>query len=410
MSWHLSRRLTTIHYAVSMALLYSVSSAALLSNAQAAVIGKTLITSAQHQPLVARIMVTDINPADFIVSLADSTLYQQMGLTPTHSMSVGFVATAADSGHITINTAQPVMLPFADIILTINEKGQRKIMPKTLLMPLASNNLLESENTKVGNAQLTNLPIQNLAMSQVINTQPLNTQPLMVRGGMPPALTATANKPINNNTSNAQPLLVREGTPPPLFTPASASETLQAQALLPNMLPKTILRIDNNTTLLRVNLSPISASSLGMPAAPKTSPIKVSPAVSNVAVMTASNVSNSQLSQSSIPINAGADNNNIINKQAFTARNKQAAANSLSIRTTNKSPDTFTVQVTRRIAVVNKIITPNLTPTILATNNNLPIISAQDTQLSDLNIQTMIAQNQDKKSVELEARLKILRN
>ena len=60
MSCHLSHRLTTIHRSVSMALLYSLSCAALISNAQAATMGKTVITSAQHEPLSASIVVTDI--------------------------------------------------------------------------------------------------------------------------------------------------------------------------------------------------------------------------------------------------------------------------------------------------------------------------------------------------------------
>ena len=77
MSCHLSHRLTTIHRAVSMALLYSVGYAA-----QIARIGKTVVTSAQHEPLVASIMVTDIKTADFSASLANSTTYEQMGLTP----------------------------------------------------------------------------------------------------------------------------------------------------------------------------------------------------------------------------------------------------------------------------------------------------------------------------------------
>ena len=55
MSCHLSYRLTTVHRAISMALLYSVGYVALTSNAQAATIGKTVVTSAQHEPLAASI-------------------------------------------------------------------------------------------------------------------------------------------------------------------------------------------------------------------------------------------------------------------------------------------------------------------------------------------------------------------
>lgn len=80
MSCHLSHRLTTVHRAVSMALLCSVGYAALVSSAQAATIGKTVVTSAQHEPLAASIVVSDIRAADFSASLANSTIYQQMGL------------------------------------------------------------------------------------------------------------------------------------------------------------------------------------------------------------------------------------------------------------------------------------------------------------------------------------------
>src|SRR5690606_41648908 len=107
MSCHLSHRLTTVHRSVSMALLYSVGYAAFMSHAQAATIGKTVITSAQHEPLAASIMVTDIKTADFSASLANSTIYQQMGLTPTDSMTVRCQQTSATSGHVLITTTTP---------------------------------------------------------------------------------------------------------------------------------------------------------------------------------------------------------------------------------------------------------------------------------------------------------------
>ena len=83
MSCHLSRRLTPVHRAVSMALLYSVGLAAIIPSAQAATIGKTVVSSAQHEPLSASIVVTDIRASDFSASLANPVIYQQMGLTPT---------------------------------------------------------------------------------------------------------------------------------------------------------------------------------------------------------------------------------------------------------------------------------------------------------------------------------------
>ncbi|BFM02491.1 hypothetical protein Psyaliredsea_11380 [Psychrobacter alimentarius] len=136
MSCHLSYRLTTVHRAISMALLYSVGYVALTSSAQAATIGKTVVTSAQHEPLAASIVVTDIRAADFSASLANPAIYQQMGLTKTDSMMVRFTPTSATSGQVIITTSQPVSKPFADVVLTINDKGQSNVIPKTLLMPL----------------------------------------------------------------------------------------------------------------------------------------------------------------------------------------------------------------------------------------------------------------------------------
>ena len=195
MSCHLSHRLTTVHRSVSMALLYSVGYAALMSNAQAATIGKTVITSAQHEPLAASIMVTDIKTADFSASLANSTVYQQMGLTPTDSMTVRFQPTSATSGHVLITTTKPVSKPFADVVLAINDGTQRNVIPKTLLMPLNDSLPITPTENIVAEAKKPNLPMVS--------------------------------------TTNAQPLIVKKGTPPPLLlaptvviTPATQSNTM----------------------------------------------------------------------------------------------------------------------------------------------------------------------------------------
>ena len=209
MSCHLSHRLTTVHRSVSMALLYSVGYAAFMSHAQAATIGKTVITSAQHEPLAASIMVTDIKTADFSASLANSTIYQQMGLTPTDSMTVRFQPTSATSGHVLITTTKPVSKPFADVVLSINDGTQRNVIPKTLLMPL--------------NNSLPITPTQNI-----------------VTGAKKPNLPEVS-------TTNAQPLIVKKGTPPPLLlaptaviTPATQSTTT---VYSPNSLENS--RLDN---------------------------------------------------------------------------------------------------------------------------------------------------------------------
>lgn len=178
MSWHLSQRLTAVHRAVSMALVYSVSYAALSSSAQAATIGKTIITSAQHEPLAASIMVTDIQAADFSASLANPIVYQQMGLTPTASMMVYFKPTSAISGQLFISTMQPVSAPFADMVLTINDGGQRSVIPKTLLMPLDDSLPIKPSHTIITSTQKPNLSV----------VPANNAKPLIVRSGTPPPL------------------------------------------------------------------------------------------------------------------------------------------------------------------------------------------------------------------------------
>ncbi|WP_010199813.1 FimV family protein [Psychrobacter sp. PAMC 21119] len=197
MSRHLSHRLTTVNCAVSMALLYSIGSIAISSSAQAATIGKTVVTSAQHEPLAASIIVTDIKAADFSASLANPIIYQQMGLTPTDSMTVSFRPTSASSGQVLINTTQPVSKPFADVVLAINDGGQRNVIPKTLLMPLDDSIPIKpfnkpSKNIVTG-AKKPNLPVISAT----------NAKPLTVRKGAPPPListpratTVTSNLPV----------------------------------------------------------------------------------------------------------------------------------------------------------------------------------------------------------------------
>lgn len=191
MSCHLSHRLTMVHRSVSMALLYSVGYAAFMSNAQAATIGKTVITSAQHEPLAASIIVTDIETADFSASLANSSIYQQMGLTPTDSMTVVFEPTSATSGRVLITTTKPVSQPFTDVVLAINDGTQRNVIPQTLLMPLK-------------------------------NSLPVTPQDTIIEAKKP-------NLPIVS-TTNAQPLIVKKGTPPPLLLAPTAITTLTTQS------------------------------------------------------------------------------------------------------------------------------------------------------------------------------------
>ncbi|MGP4950654.1 type IV pilus assembly protein FimV [Psychrobacter sp. T6-1] len=206
MSWYSSHRSTTLHYAVSRALLYSVGYAVLSSSTQAATIGKTVVSSAQHKPLFASISVTDIRSKDFSIDMASTAIYQQMGMMPTDSMSVNFVPTSETTGQLIISTTQPVSKPFADLVLALNDGAQRTVIPKTLLMPLegslpikvsnvASNKISKTPvvSTVISGARQPNLPVTSLS----------NAKPLTLRAGMPPPLLPiqTANLPTLATTS-----------------------------------------------------------------------------------------------------------------------------------------------------------------------------------------------------------------
>lgn len=243
MSCHLSHRLTTVHRSVSKALLYSVGYAALVSNAQAATIGKTVITSAQHEPLAASIMVTDIQTADFSASLADSTLYQQMGLSPTDTMSVRFQPTSATSGQVFITTTKPVSKPFADVVLAINDGAQRSVIPKTLLMPLDDNLPIEPSKNNVTAAKKPNLPVISSS----------TTQPLMVKKGTPPPLLLATTEAIKPTTqSNTTVYSPNESDIDRLNSDASSNKNL----ILPNTnntSTSPVVALDNPHTATSIN-------------------------------------------------------------------------------------------------------------------------------------------------------------
>jgi len=206
MAWQLPYRPTRLHYAVSAALLCSIGSAILLPAAMAATIGKTTITSAQHEPLVAIISISDIESSDFSANLANPKVYKQLGLTPTDAMSVSFIPTSASTGQLMISTSQPVSKPFADVVLAINDNGQRNTVPKTLLMPLGSaqpakrSERVKSAKPIVARAPKLNLPV----ISAPTVTSPVTKAPIIA-------------------TSSTKPLAVKREAPPPLFAPSSSA-------------------------------------------------------------------------------------------------------------------------------------------------------------------------------------------
>ena len=322
MSCHLSHRLTTIHRAVSMALLYSVGYVALMSNAQAATIGKTVITSVQHEPLAASIMVTDIKTADFSASLANSTIYQQMGLSPTDSMKVRFQATSATSGQVFITTTKPVSKPFADVVLAINDGAQRSVVPKTLLMPLDGSLPITPASNNVRAANKPNLPIVS--------------------------------------TTNAQPLTVRKGAPPPLLLASKASSVdLSASKALATKLPASSIQLPSSQTsnLQTANIQvPKTSSSLST--ASTMTPINTTPSIANRLNNTADINKNVAIKANTTNASTTSVLNNTktapINEQAFDILNIKISRQ-IQLKNSNKNND-----VSSNAIMVNKPMTPML--------------------------------------------------
>ena len=245
MSWYLPHHLTSMHLpfmrlsamhkGVSIGLLCSVGTAVILPAAQAATMGKTVITSVQHQPLTASITVTGIRSADFSASLASPVVYQQLDLTPMASMSVSFVPTSATTGTVVISSTQPITMPFTDVVLALSDQGQRQIIPKTLLMPLATN-----VSTKPSNSILASVQHSDPS-TLIVNAHTAN--PLIVKRGAPPTLanikplepTINVNKtvalPTDNTallsaskTNTPQVLVTSREAPPPLFANSKPAE------------------------------------------------------------------------------------------------------------------------------------------------------------------------------------------
>ncbi|KAA0929450.1 peptigoglycan-binding protein LysM [Psychrobacter sp. ANT_H56B] len=345
MSCHLSYRLTSIHRAVSMALFYSISYAALVSSAQAATIGKTVVISAQHEPLVASIMVTDIENTDFSASLANSAIYQQMGLTPTDSMIVRFHPTSATSGQVFITTTKPMSKPFADVVLAINDGNQRNVIPKTLLMPLNDSLPIATSKNIVTGAKKPNLPVVS--------------------------------------TTNAQPLTVRNGAPPPLLSSGSSKPTLNAATLPERNVQSPNIRVPVIQTP-SIQASSSQIPSLQATAIPSGLPTAVATTTqSNITTYAPSRLENGRLNNpidiKNDSVMAGANNDN---NTALTVSSNSTLSATSEI---DKQFDILNIQITRQIQpksqnntdmmVASPMALKTLTPNEAAfTNKNKAII------------------------------------
>ena len=364
MSCHLSHRLTTVHRAVSMALLYSVSYAALVSSAQAATIGKTVVTSAQHEPLAASILVTDIKTTDFSASLANSTVYQQMGLTPTDSMTIRFQPTSATSGQVFITTTKPVSKPFADVILAINDGAQRNVIPKTLLMPLNDSLPITPSKNIVTGAKKPNLPVVSV--------------------------------------TNAQPLTVRQGTPPPLFSsPKVSAYKLSTPDLAAAKLPARDIQAPK-----------IQAPNIQAPTVSSSLPTAVTTTIqSNTTVHAPSRLNNANvgsansLDKSSLDKKYANTSNNIPNNK-ISANN--TAATSLSVLSsdtieeravTNKQFDILNIQIIRQIQLNNEHSTGMMAAIPMSPKMAMPPTLNNQTSTVQANSANSIVANTPRNSV-----------
>ncbi|MDV2860409.1 peptigoglycan-binding protein LysM [Psychrobacter sp. CAM01] len=354
MSCRLSHRLTRVHRAVSMALLCSVSYAAFVSSAQAATIGKTVVTSAQHEPLRASISVSDIRAADFSASLANPAIYQQMGLTPTDSMMVRFQPTSETSGQVYISTSEPVSKPFADIVLTINDQGQRNVVPKTLLMPLDA-------------------------------SLPIDTTKNIVTGAKKPNLPAVS-------ANNAKPLTLRKGAPPPLISASAARSSTSA--------PTAVKRSAPNVQLPNTQGANTQNASIQTQAASASTPAKTSVSATDHLTYTPSRLDNGRLANdfeltataSPAQTNAGRtnpasrlDNGRLAQEQTASSVNTMSEASpatqhTLGTAQADNALDTLNIQVTRQIQPSQQKNTDMSASIVAAASKN---DAAQDNQTAE---------------------------
>lgn len=201
-------------------------------------IGDTYVQSQQNQPLNASINVSDIDPATFSVKIADSAAYQQLGLSKDANISVRFQPTSSNGGQIVLTSNKPLNVPFADVVLNVSNKGDTKLLPKTLLMPIDnSQRVITQSNTSLVNVEPNTVTIG--ATNQV--ALPVVSEPVPVSTNEPVAARPTnANRPalpVSSNTVGTdgidpQHLVINEvrryypaGEAPPSAAPVASAES-----------------------------------------------------------------------------------------------------------------------------------------------------------------------------------------
>ena len=381
MSWHLPHRFTPMHRAISMALLYSVSSVAVMSAAHAVTVGKTVVTSSQHEPLTASIAVTDISAADFSADLANTSVYQQMGLTPTDSMSVRFVPSSDTAGTVVISTAQPVSAPFADVVLTLNNEGKRDIVPKTLLMPLGKSVPAKPANPTAATEQKLNLP--------TVSATPI--QPLIAKVDAPPAMSEA------QNTKEDETLVQSDVLTTKITRTISSANAPKTATTSTNEAP-----IDANLTP-RISTSQTSSSAaiLTNMAQKNEGEVKTNQQASPTA-----GTADKQLSILNMEVNRqikAADKRENVKTQPNTSPTDAADLNDTKASSTPKPPTTPVPEdIAKPSIATNKQptieqTTENTASTVsymVQSNDNLWLISQQIAEQNNIDIQTVMMQIQ----------------
>ncbi|MFW2177182.1 MULTISPECIES: FimV family protein [unclassified Moraxella] len=175
-------------------------------------IGDTYVKSQQNEPLDASINVSDIDPATFSVKLANTEIYQQLGLSKETDINVRFVPSSSDGGQIILSTSQPVNTPFTDVVLDVANKGETKTLPKTLLLPIdekskvltqSNTSLVKTEATKtiVGESNPVELPVVKEAIPVTTN------EPVVADIADPVTMTNPSN---DNDTQSYKNLVISE--------------------------------------------------------------------------------------------------------------------------------------------------------------------------------------------------------
>lgn len=170
-------------------------------SANAITLGQPSVSSEQHQPLTATINVSGIDANNFSASLANSSIHQQMGFDQNSSIQVQFVKTSDTAGKIILSSSEPISSPFADVVLNLNNNGEQRIEPQTLLMPLPKQSRIEPTDAtpvNVASEQDLSLPIVSS-----VELEPIG-EPLQVQTVAPPPLFAETEEVVTNDANIAQ--------------------------------------------------------------------------------------------------------------------------------------------------------------------------------------------------------------